>query len=455
VSSILAAVLLLPGPALAQKKKPPPAKETKDTKDTKGTTESSADDPPRVADGPTIDLAIGENKTISAEGVRNYSEGAPGVAEVKLTSDGSAFVVVGLKAGTTTLLLIKKNGQEVTWNINVFARSPQIVENELRQLLDGYNGVKIRRIGARFFIEGSVANEADVKRIAHVAQLYAGQVESLVGIGATKDRTNIRIDFFFVQYSKDSGYQLGVSWPTRIGGESITSTFGYDFVAGTRTAVTNVVNQPLPGLDIASRYGWAKVLKQATVITTNGNDALLDAGGEQNFSVANGLTSAIQKISFGTSVVVQPFFDPVTREVEVRVQADVSDLTPSNRATSLPGRTVTKLQTVVHLKLGQALVISGIHTQEERRAVDGLPGLKDIPLLGVLFGSQQRSASELEGAVFIIPSVVAATSKQATDLIEETMRTYEKWSGSPIVGDRPPPAFDHRPSPVPPAREGK
>ena len=53
-----------------------------------------------------LDLAIGENKTIQATDVLNYSEGSPGIADVKLTTDGSQFVIVGLKSGSTTLLLI-------------------------------------------------------------------------------------------------------------------------------------------------------------------------------------------------------------------------------------------------------------------------------------------------------------------------------------------------------------
>ena len=435
VASLLLATLLsvptFEAPAFAQKKG--------------GTTSVPAGKDVPAAENQELNLAVGENKTIPANDVKNYSEGTPGVVDIKLTSDAGAFVIVGLKAGSTSLLLIKKNGQEVTWTINVFARSPAIVENELKQLLEGYTGVKVRRVGSRLFIEGSVAADADVKRIQQIAAVYGGQVESLVGVGASKDRTNIRIDFFFVQYTKDSGYQLGISYPGRIGGEYITSNFGKDFVAKTSTAVTNVVNQPLPGLDIASNYGWAKVLKQATVITTNGTDAQLDAGGEQNFPVAAGLTGTIQKISYGTNVTVQPFFDPVSRELEVKVVADVSDLVPPVSATPLPGRSITKLQTVVHMKLGQSLVLSGIHTQDERKKMAGIPLLKDIPILGVFFGSQSDAATEQEGAVFIIPSVVEASAKPAMDMVNETLKQYEDWSGTPLLGKPIPNAFEKAP----------
>ncbi|MCC6903371.1 MAG: pilus assembly protein N-terminal domain-containing protein, partial [Polyangiaceae bacterium] len=106
-----------------------------------------------------LTLVVGENKTIAATGVKNYSEGVKGVVEVKLTTDNAKFVVAGKKPGTTTLLLINKDDSTTTWVINVFARSPDAVRRELTQLLGEMPGVRVRRVGARFFIEGGVASE--------------------------------------------------------------------------------------------------------------------------------------------------------------------------------------------------------------------------------------------------------------------------------------------------------
>lgn len=442
--AVAVALLLLPTHALAQKGK--------------GKGGDKEKDPPVAAANEELNLAVGENKTIPANDVKNYSEGTPGVVDIKLTTDSSAFVVVGLKAGSTSLLLIKKNGQEVTWTINVFARSPAIVENELKQLLEGYTGVRVRRVGSRLFIEGSVASENDVKRIQQIASVYGGQVESLVGVGATKDRTNIRVDFFFVQYSKDSGYQFGIAYPGRIGGmigdnSGAILNASYDIKSGANAAVTNVVNHPLPALDIASRYGWAKVLKQASVITTNGSDATIDAGGEMNFPVATGFTGTIQKIAYGTVVNVQPFFDPASRELEVKVVADISDLTPPGPGTHLPSRQLTKVSTVVHMKLGQSLVLSGFHLENERKSAEGIPLLKDIPIIGVLFGSHRSEAQETEGAVFIVPSVVEPSSKPAIDLVNETLRQYEDWSGTPVTGKPLPNTYNKAPKKFEPPDE--
>ena len=373
-------------------------------------------------------LAVGESKTILAPDVKQYSEGVAGIADVKLTQDGKKFIVVGQKVGTTSLLLIKNDGSQINYVISVYSQAPDLVEGELKQLLEGYTGIRVRRIGTRLFIEGGVSTDADKSNIKQIADIYTGQVESLVtvGTGAIDRNVNVRIDFYFVQYNKNSSYGFGLAWPGRIGGAAIQSTFGYDFVAKTPTAQAAVVNQPLPGLDIAASHGWAKVIKQSTVITTNGNEASFENGGEENFAVSNGLQNTIEKIQFGTNVTVLPRFDPASRNLEVKVKADIADLTPANNS-QLPGRQTSKLSTLVFLKLGQSLVLSGIRTKGQRHAVNGLPLLSRIPVLGVFFGSHLDQEDDVEGAVFIIPSIVE--SAPVTDIVKTAMKQYERYDG--------------------------
>ena len=66
-----------------------------------------------------LTLAVGETKTISAQDVKNYNDSGQGVIDIRLTPDGAQFVIVGKKAGTTTLLLIKHDGTQITYEITV------------------------------------------------------------------------------------------------------------------------------------------------------------------------------------------------------------------------------------------------------------------------------------------------------------------------------------------------
>jgi len=385
-----------------------------------------------------INLGIGETRTLSAKDVKNYSEGVAGIIDVKLTTDGSQFVLNGRRSGSTTLLLIKNDGTQTTLNVNVFSRSPTAVEKELNQLLAGIQGVQVRRVGAHIVIDGTVATEAELVRVKQVAALYPDQVESLVQVaGAAAPTVNgepkqflIRIDFYFVQYDKNASYGVGIGFPDSIGGAALQSQVSYDFLAGSATSATaTLANQPLPRLDLASRHGWAKVLKQATVITSNDAEATFSNGGEQNFPVNTGLTIGVERIPFGTTVKVMPHYEPGKRALTVKLDADVSDLTASISGTALPGRSTSKLTTNVNLKLGQSLVLSGIRSESLTHSVSGLPLLSEIPLLGVLFGSHSQSNLQTEGAIFVVPSIVETVPAASAELVDIAIKKFKDYDG--------------------------
>lgn len=439
-ASLLVTLVGVSGPAWAQKPKDPPAGPAGPTGPAPRTEE--------------INLPVGGNKTYPASDVKNYADPPGGVVEVKTSTDGSQFVITALKPGTASMLLLKKDGTQTNLVLNVFSRSPEVVRRELQQLLENTPGVSVKQVGSRLFIEGGVNSEGDARRIQQIAALYAGQVESLVTVGAPAvDRKfNIRLDFFFVQYDKRSSYAVGIAYPARIGGEVIQNNVTFDLIAGTTTtAQASIVNQPLPGLDLAARKGWAKVMKQATIVMQNGTEGLFESGGEQNFAQVTGLTAQIYRIVYGTHVQVLPRFDASSGEMEVRVQAEVSELTAAATGSVLPSRNTSKLATNVHMKLGQSLVLSGIRSQSQQRTSTGLPLLSEIPILGAFFGTQAGLKEDVEGAVFIIPGVVESVPRGSQDIVSTAMRQYERYSGD--LEDMN--AYDKTPPAPPAAPEGK
>jgi pilus assembly protein CpaC len=388
-----------------------------------------------------MSLSIGENQLIPAENVKSYSEGNEGVVEVRLTPEGNGFVVVGKKPGQSTLLLLLRNGKQILYTIDVFPRPMEAVEREISQLLADDTGLRIRRVGPRMYIEGGVSTEPELKRIEHIAKLYPNQVESLVvlGGGAAQRKHNIRLDILFIQFNKTNGWQVGLKLPPSINPISLTGQYSFLAPAGFTQATAQIVEQPLVGLDLAQNKGFARVLKHSTIITANGAEAQFSSGAEQNYRIGSGLVVDLRALNFGTDVKVLPRFDPVTRELGVKVTADISDLTASVAPGSdLPGRNVTKLNTQVTLKIGQALVLSGIHTKSMRKGSSGLPGLSAIPILGMLFGSQNAYDDEVEGAVYLLPSVVEVIPKRQKDLVNELVDTYEKNSLTGAIDGRMP-----------------
>jgi pilus assembly protein CpaC len=319
-------------------------------------------------------LAVGEQTTISASNVKTYSEGAPGVVDVRVPKDGTEFVIVALKPGRTSLLLLFNDGSKEQY---------------------------------RFRVVSARAAEGSVSRVE-----------------------NIRLDFYFVELSDNYNHQIGVGWPGDLGGGSVFRvSAAYDLVGSELTSATAVVaNQPLPRLDILQSRGWVRISRQAALITANGNQATFSSGGEVNLAVQGALTAEIRRIEFGSIIKVLPRYDQESGRVELTIGADVSDLT-DDRGSGIPGRTVSKLETQVNLELGQGVMLAGLNAHSEARTRTGLPLLSAIPVLGYLFGTDGNREEETQNVLFIVPTVVDVVEADAQRRISEAMQVFETYDG--------------------------
>jgi pilus assembly protein CpaC len=344
LTALLVVALTLPATALAQGDKPTPTEENE------------------------IELVVGAQRVLSAEGVAKYSEGTPGIVDVRLPKDASQFVIVALSPGTTTLLLLMKDGREVRYTITV--RSEEV-----------------------------------------------------------KRRANIRLDFYFVQLTSRSGYRVGVGWPGTIGGSASASTIIDLKAAEITSATASVAAQVLPRIDFAQSSGWAKLLREATLVVANGEPGRFASGGEVNFRVESATSAGtLQSISFGSKIEVQPRYDRKSGRIDLRISAEVSELTEPS-PDGLPGRTVANLETSVNLELGQSIVLAGLVADSQGMTSDGLPGLSQIPVLGYLFGTKTTRREQSENLIFIVPTVVDAIPVDARDRVRDAFETYRRFDG--------------------------
>lgn len=335
--------------------------------------------PARAESGPrrALEIAVGEQHVLSSRGVSSYSEGAPGIVDVRLTDDGASFVLVGLRPGRTTLLLLLEHGGELQYRITV---------------VDPF--------------EPSGPSER------------AGRVEA---------RDNVRLDFYFVQLSREGNARVGVQWPASYGGGSVGVEV--DLLGGSFTRATAAVtDQALPRLDLAQTAGWAKVLRQASVITANGTEARFSGGGELNLPVQSSIGVGIRQVSFGSTIAVEPRYDRDSGRIELALHAEVSDLT-SDRGSGIPGRTLSTLDSVVNLELGESLVIAGLTASSEAGDKTGLPLLSQLPIVGALFGSHAGKREASENLIFIVPSVVDAVSSEAREQVRRALAAARAYDG--------------------------
>jgi pilus assembly protein CpaC len=337
-----------------------------------------------------LHMFVGDQDTLPAEGVKSYSEGTPGIVDVRLPKTGEQFVLVALKPGVTQLLLVLRDNRQVRYTITVAPPEPY---------------------------------------------------------GSVQPRDNIRLDFYFVQLTRSEGYQIGLAWPGTIGGTANVNA-NWDLQAGGLIdATASVAAEVLPRLDLAQASGWARVLRQATVVTANGEPASFRSGGEVNVPVTSGTGAAnLEKIEFGSEVKIEPRYDRHSGRIEIKVTADVSDLAPGLGA--VPGRQVSKIETVVNLELGQSLILGGLSSRSEEASRNGLPLFGQIPIIGILFGSHGKRGQETENVVFIVPTVVEAVPLEQRDRVAEAYRVYEAFSGD-IRARLVPPSYVPRTPPRP------
>jgi pilus assembly protein CpaC len=314
-----------------------------------------------------VELLLGEQTTISAEEVDKYSEGAPGIVEVRLPKDGKQFVIVALAVGKTTLLLLTKDGREIRYTFTV------------RE-------------------------------------------------GGVKARENIRLDFYFVQLSRSADTLVGIGWPGTIGGTA-NLTASYSFTDHASEATASIASRVLPRIDLAQESGWAKIRRQATLVVANGEQGRFTSGGEMNFRVEGNMSSGVQAIPFGTEVQVQARHDRHSGRIEVKLMADVSELSGLG-PDGLPGRVMSRVETLVNLALGECIVLAGLHAESNSRRREGLPVLSQIPVLGYLFGSQGLRNERTENLLFIVPTVVEAVELAERDRVHEAYTAYRRFSGN-------------------------
>jgi pilus assembly protein CpaC len=384
-----------------------------------------------------VNLVVGGQKVIPAVGVQSYSEGVPGVVQVKVPEDGRKMVITAVRPGSTTLLLIYSSGKQETILINVFARAPETIRRELKTLLAGLSGIDIREVGGRVFLDGAVPAAEDLARIDRLVALYAGQVSSLVIVDPARQRTNIKLDLHFVQFRKNSSHRFGLNWPANFGAHqnaqgspSVNFLYTYDFIARASTQGQIVIAENLlPSLDILGIRGWAKIKNTVSVITTNGGTANYHTGGEVNVKIATSLgQSTIQKIPFGVQLTVQPRLDPTSGLIVVSIDAEQSELTPI-QGQDVPGRILTQTKTNVHVKLGQSIMLSGFKENTESLNATGIPGLMRIPIIGYLFRSEAGDSTSTENILFITPTVIEHTSPENARRIEEAVKRYDDFGG--------------------------
>lgn len=148
--------------------------------------------------------------------------------------------------------------------------------------------------------------------------------------------------------------------------------------------------------------------EQATITQTAG--LLIPESVTQN----NVTTVTNRIVEFGVNLSVTP---TVSNEGTVLLDLDLKRDFLARVDSLAPERRSAKTKLIV--KSGQTAVVGGIFESETREGNSGVPGMKDIPILGALFKSKAEGRSKNELVIFVTPTIlkpVVGTEKPASDV---------------------------------------
>ncbi|MFT3733373.1 MAG: type II and III secretion system protein family protein [Hyphomicrobium sp.] len=197
------------------------------------------------------------------------------------------------------------------------------------------------------------------------------------------------------------------------------------------------------------RDGLIRTLAEPNLTAISGEPAEFLAGGEVPYVTGVDTQTGVSSVAF-KKFGVQLSFTPVVLSegrISLKIDTSVSDI--ASFIANNPVFDTRQAKTVVELPSGGSLALAGLLSTKTQQNIDGLPGAKDIPILGTLFRSRDFQNQESELVVIVTPYVVQPTSRQqlatpadglapATDLKADFLghlnRIYGKGEAMPSGG---------------------
>jgi pilus assembly protein CpaC len=167
-------------------------------------------------------------------------------------------------------------------------------------------------------------------------------------------------------------------------------------------------------LQAFERAGVSRVLAEPTLTAISGESAKFTAGGEipiprsEDCDRDRACTIGFEYKPYGVTLSFTPIVMAENR-ISLRVSTEVTEVDPENQfrigALSVPGMKVRKAETTVELPSGAVLMTAGLIQQTSSQAINGLPGLLNLPVLGALFRSRDYQRKETELMIMVTPII--------------------------------------------------
>lgn len=344
------------------------------------------------------------------------------------------ITIVGLTPGETDAVFVGANGRVIlTLKVRVDA-GVSALQDSLTRTFPGSN-LRVEAVNDNIVLSGTAANMGDAERAAQLARAHASGPDKVVNMISISGSDQVTLRVRVVEVQRNVVKQLGFDTQALINGNgrhpfNISTGMSFSINSGIQGGISADWNRlPDPGSDLTSgrlglaafeRVGLARTLAEPNLTSVNGEAASFLAGGE--FPVPSSRDRegqiSVEYKPYGVGLSFRPVVLSEGR-INLQVKVEVSELNPTSGLTigagtpssiTLPGLTVRRSDTTVEIPSGGAMMIAGLLQETSRQAVDSLPGVTNLPVLGSLFRSRDYLMGETELVVIVEPYIVNPTA---------------------------------------------
>ncbi len=176
-------------------------------------------------------------------------------------------------------------------------------------------------------------------------------------------------------------------------------------------------------LEALEGAGNARLLARPEIVLRVPGESELFSGGELPIRTHTQYSSQLHWKTYGLQLRLKATHATYDR-VRLEVGAEVSSLDPATGVESVPGVHSSRLKTQVDASFGAPLFLSGLLQNDFRKQARGVPLLRQLPVLGALFGSEDWIQARSELIAILLPSR------------QPPQASLERWSA---LGPAPPP----------------
>jgi pilus assembly protein CpaC len=394
---------------------------------------------PIVADGQLNArfLALGIGKSVVIDLPRDIKDvlvADPKIANAVVRTAQRAYII-GAAVGQTNIVFFDSAGQQIAAYDIAVKRDLNGARAALKQTLPG-SDIQIEGLGDGVILTGSVSSPIEAQQAGDLAARLAGGSDKVVNSIAVRGRDQVMLKVTVAEVSRSIIKQLGIDLSASLNYGTTAVTFnnsnpftalGQPLVSGNSTVAsfgsTPSVKATLRAMESA---GVIRTLAEPNLTAISGESATFIAGGE--FPIPTGVTcqttsagavgQCAPSISFKKFGISLNFTPVVLSEgrISLRVMTEVSEVSNDNSINvtgiSVPSVRTRRAETTLEIPSGGAMAMAGLIQEQTKLAINGLPGLSQVPILGSLFRSRDYVNNQTELMVLVTPYIVRAVAQK-------------------------------------------